>query len=381
MTQTTLGELSIGGGVYGIGASAVDFSADLPTYLRISDIRDDGTLNLSTRKSVADPRASDFMLHSHDIVFARTGNSTGRNYYYEPRDGEFAYAGFLIKFTLNPQKVNPRFIKYYAQSRPYWNWVASFNSGSTRGNINAKTYEAMPIDLPPREVQDGIVALCDSVFNKIHINQQTNDYLAEMCEAIAEDMSTDDTTTLADISSQITTKVSCEDSTLEDYVSTESLVPDKGGRQLASTLPSTGKVTVYRPGDTLISNIRPYFKKVWYADREGTCSGDVIVFRANDSTLAPYLYSVLRSDRFFEHVMAGAKGTKMPRGDKKQMMRYPVVNNCAAEGLNALASMLDQISAYNMENARLAALRDALLPKLMSGEIDVSAISTEELVM
>ena len=166
MTQTTLGELSIGGGSYGIGASAVDFSANLPAYLRITDIRDDGTLDLSARKSVADPKATDYMLSDHDIVFARTGNSTGRNYYYEPRDGEFAYAGFLIKFTLDPDKVNPRYIKYYAQSKPYWDWVASFNSGSTRGNINAKTYEAMPIDLPPREVQDGIVTFCD--FRSLH---------------------------------------------------------------------------------------------------------------------------------------------------------------------------------------------------------------------
>lgn len=178
MTKTTLGELSIGGGSYGIGASAVEYSANLPAYLRITDIRDDGTLDLSGRKSVADPKASDYMLHNHDIVFARTGNSTGRNYYYEPRDGEFAYAGFLIKFSLDPERVNPRYIKYYAQSKPYWDWVASFNSGSTRGNINAKTYESMPIDLPSRATQDGIVAFCDSLSDKIRVNQQTNDYLA-----------------------------------------------------------------------------------------------------------------------------------------------------------------------------------------------------------
>ena len=187
-------------------------------------------------------------------------------------------------------------------------------------------------------------------------------------------MDVDGATTLADISTQVTAKISCVESTIESYVSTESLLPEKGGRQTASALPATGKVTVYQPGDTLVSNIRPYFRKVWYADCEGTCSGDVIVFRANDPKLAPYLHSVLRSDGYFEHVMAGAKGTKMPRGDKSQMMQYPVVNDCDIGDLEALASLLDQISANNRENTMLSMLRDALLPKLMSGEIDVSAV-------
>lgn len=111
---STLGELSIGGGKYGISAPAVEFDRNLPAYLRITDINDDGSLNLSGRKSVADPLAFDYMLQEGDIVFARTGSSTGRNYYYDLRDGDFAFAGFLIKFSLDKEKVNPRFIKYYA---------------------------------------------------------------------------------------------------------------------------------------------------------------------------------------------------------------------------------------------------------------------------
>lgn len=98
---STLGELSIGGGKYGISAPAVEFDRNLPAYLRITDINDDGSLNLSGRKSVADPLAFDYMLQEGDIVFARTGSSTGRNYYYDLRDGDFAFAGFLIKFSLD----------------------------------------------------------------------------------------------------------------------------------------------------------------------------------------------------------------------------------------------------------------------------------------
>lgn len=178
MMVTTLGDLSIDGGKYGIGASAVDWSSDLPTYLRITDIRDDGTLDLSDRKSVSDPNASKYMLEENDIVFARTGNSTGRNYFYDPRDGCLAYAGFLIKFSLDEKLVNPRYIKYYTQSKPYWDWITSFNTGSTRGNINAKTYAALPIPLPSRKAQDTIVNIADALSDKIRLNNQTNDYLA-----------------------------------------------------------------------------------------------------------------------------------------------------------------------------------------------------------
>ncbi len=113
----TLGELSLDNGKYGIAAPAVDFDTELPAYLRITDINDDGTLNKLDRKSVNDPNACKYMLSEGDIVFARTGNSTGRNYFHDPRDGKFAFAGFLVKFSLDASKVNPRFVKYYAQSR------------------------------------------------------------------------------------------------------------------------------------------------------------------------------------------------------------------------------------------------------------------------
>lgn len=177
--KTTLCDVSLDGGHYGIAAPAVDFKPGLPAYLRITDINDDGTLNPSDRKSVDDSSAGNYLLHEGDIVFARTGNSTGRNYYYDPRDGEYAYAGFLIKFSLDPRKINPRYMKYYAQSKQYWDWVSSFNTGSTRGNINAKTYASMPIDLLSRQIQDGIVAICDAIDDKIRINRQlTNNHLS-----------------------------------------------------------------------------------------------------------------------------------------------------------------------------------------------------------
>ena len=377
--KTTLCDVSLDGGHYGIAAPAVDFKPGLPAYLRITDINDDGTLNPSDRKSVDDSSAGNYLLHEGDIVFARTGNSTGRNYYYDPRDGEYAYAGFLIKFSLDPRKINPRYMKYYAQSKQYWDWVSSFNTGSTRGNINAKTYASMPIDLPSRQIQDGIVAICNAIDDKIRINRQLNDYLADLCETIAGKYCNDRNSCLRDICYQVTDHVDYGNANQETYVSTESLMQNKGGRQLASSLPTAGKITRYKAGDTLISNIRPYFKKIWYAPFEGTCSGDVIVFRANDPSNAPYLHACLRQDSFFDYVMQGAKGTKMPRGDKKQMMEFKVASSCSTKDLILLDSAIKQRSDNDSETVKLQALRDTLLPKLMSGEIDVSKVDLTQL--
>jgi restriction endonuclease S subunit len=172
-----------GGGSYGIAASAVSFSPDLPTYLRITDINDDGTLNFGGLKSVDDLNSHKYYLMPNDIVFARTGASTGRNYFYDGSDGDYVYAGFLIKFSIDPQKVNPRFIKYYCQSQGYRGWVNSFNTGSTRGNINAVTLGNMPIPDISREQQDLLADTLSVLDEKIANNSKINHHLASPSSA------------------------------------------------------------------------------------------------------------------------------------------------------------------------------------------------------
>lgn len=164
-------------GYYGIGASAVDFSNDKYTYLRITDINDDGTLDKKNLMSVDDEKAVEYLLEKNDIVFARTGASTGRNYFYDGEIENLVYAGFLIKFSLDENKVNPKFIKYYCLSQVYKNWIEASCTGSTRPNINEKQLANMPISLPSRNYQDRVVKILDDITNKIAINNEINDNL------------------------------------------------------------------------------------------------------------------------------------------------------------------------------------------------------------
>ena len=108
------------------------------------------------------------------------------------------------------------------------------------------------------------------------------------------------------------------------YISTENMLPNKGGITEAASLPTQEQTQAFMKNDVLVSNIRPYFKKIWYATFDGGCSNDVLVFRAKDGVSSRFLHYVLADDTFFDYSMATSKGTKMPRGDKKAIMEYEV---------------------------------------------------------
>ena len=171
-------------GKYGIPAVAEEFSEDKVRYLRITDIDDYGNLLENDKKSVSSPEIEKYILKEGDIVFARTGNSTGRTYYHEEKNGELAFAGFLIKFSLDESKVNPKYLKYFTISKPYKQWVDNLSNGSTRGNINAKTFADCPIILPSREQQDYLVRVLSSLEEKIQINNQINQELEAMAKTL-----------------------------------------------------------------------------------------------------------------------------------------------------------------------------------------------------
>lgn len=109
-----------------------------------------------------------------------------------------------------------------------------------------------------------------------------------------------------------------------NYISTENMLPNKNSIEPASSLPNQKVVKAFKKGDILISNIRPYFKKIWLAEYNGGCSNDVLVIRAKKGTNKEFLYYLLSENKFFDYVTASSKGTKMPRGDKNAIMNYLV---------------------------------------------------------
>jgi type I restriction enzyme S subunit len=146
------------------------------------------------------------------------------------------------------------------------------------------------------------------------------------------------------------------------FVTTDSMVQNKGGITITPVLPK-GNLIAFSKGDILVGNIRPYLKKIWHADRNGGCSPDVLVIKAKSSIDSKFLYYSLFRDDFFNHMMNGSKGTKMPRGDKNQILRFqiPEIQLSTQQKIASVLSALDsKIELNNRINAELEAMAKTL---------------------
>ncbi len=397
-TTKTLGELSKGNkGFYGIGASAVDYSADKHTYLRISDINDDGTLNKSDLKSVDDPEANKYILQPNDIVFARTGNSTGRNYFYDKADGELVYAGFLIKFSLDNSKVNPKYIKYYVQSTIYKNWVKSFDTGGTRGNINAQTFSQLKIEIPPREQQDLLVNILSSIDEKIKLNKAINDNLEAQAQAIFKSWFVD-FESFKDgefVESELGTipkgwKVGdlkkIADITMGQSPSGDSynelgdgMVFYQGRAEFGDRFP-TRRLFTTSPNriaeeNSVLFSVRAPVGDVNIATEKCCIGRGLASIKAKENNNAFVFYTMKSLYKIFD--IFNSEGTvfgSINRNDLSQL-QILIPPNEQIRSFENIASQFDyQILNNFNQNQSLIQLRDTLLPKLMSGEISVDEI-------
>lgn len=334
------------------------------------------------------PRVSDsdkarlikYTLSTGDIVFSRVGSVDRCSYVDKSHDG-WMFSGRCLRVRPT-ELVDSLYLYYYFCLEETKQFVRNIAVGATMPSINTKLLGEVEIALPDLNNQKRIAAVLSSLDDKIENNKKLNDNLADLLQTIYQgrfgnDILAVNQGVLSDICSYSTDKVAVSELNVRTYFSTENMLSGKAGSTEATSLPTTSQTTACHKGDTLISNIRPYFKKIVYCEDKCGCSTDVLCFTPSQPCYSAYLFSTLYADKFFAFMVAGSKGTKMPRGDKQQIMTYPVVLPSEEElaGFNTIASpLLEQIYSNRAENKRLSILRDTLLPKLMSGEINVSAI-------
>ena len=334
------------------------------------------------------PRVSDsdkarlikYTLSTGDIVFSRVGSVDRCSYVDKSHDG-WMFSGRCLRVRPT-ELVDSLYLYYYFCLEETKQFVRNIAVGATMPSINTKLLGEVEIALPDLNNQKRIAAVLSSLDDKIENNQKLNVNLADLLQTIYQgrfgnDILAVNQGVLSDICSYSTDKVAVSELNVRTYFSTENMLSGKAGSTEATSLPTTSQTTACHKGDTLISNIRPYFKKIVYCEDKCGCSTDVLCFTPSQPCYSAYLFSTLYADKFFAFMVAGSKGTKMPRGDKQQIMTYPVVLPLEEElaGFNTIASpLLEQIYSNRAENKRLSILRDTLLPKLMSGEINVSAI-------
>lgn len=390
-----LKDLTVDGkGSYGIGAPAVPYQEDKLTYLRITDINDDGSLNFSDLKSVDAEDAEKYILKENDIVFARTGNSTGRSYFYEKQHGTFVYAGFLIKFSLDPNKVNPRILKYYTHSKPYFDWVNSFDTGATRGNINAKTYGDMEIELPSRKVQDKIVSILSSLDRKIELNNKINADLEEMAQAVFKNWFVDfepfkngkfvdselgmipegwKVVVFDNILKVTTTKTGKEG--IPEYSVTNTGIHPRDEKFTKNLSKSSAKNKLIRKGNLVFGMSREILNWGIMKEEVGGVSSAYNVYIVDEKIVSTtYLecFIAQRMDYFADLIKPASREGQ---GVDKALLMKKIIYIPPSEVLDVFLEKYNSImhltEIRNQENSRLSLLRDTLLPRLMSGELEV----------
>ena len=186
--------------------------------------------------------------------------------------------------------------------------------------------------------------------------------------------------TLSDLADFSSNRISKDELSLETYISTENMLENRKGVCTASSLPSSASVPSFESGEILISNIRPYFKKIWLANKSGGRSPDVLGFTCRHKGTNEYLFNLLYQDDFFEYMMLTSKGAKMPRGDKKAIMQFGSV----IPPIGLMKYFSERVKPFYVlatsqtrESESLESLRDTLLPKLLSGELSVSNIEDQ----
>ena len=388
--KCTLGDLSLNGrGEYGIAASAVEYNPEKKVYLRITDICDDGTLDNSDRKSVEGVNLDRYILKPNDIVFARTGASTGRNYFYDGTDGEMVFAGFLIKFSIDERAVNPKFIKYYCLSKKYKAWIQSFATGSTRGNINAQTLASMPIDLPPRDYQNRMVEILDIIDLKIKENKAINHNLLQQAKAIFAKRFIDLESipngwkqgNLLDIANYLNGLAMQKYRPNRDESGLPVLKIKElrqgfcdGNSELCS--PNIKPEYVIHDGDVIFSWSGSLLVDIWCG---GVCGLNQHLFKVTSQTYDKwfyYLWTAHHLERFI--AIAADKATTMGHIKREELAKAEVLipSNDNYEEISALMTPIFNLIIENrIESRKLEKLRDELLPKLLSGEIDVSEVA------
>ncbi len=372
-------------GQYGINASAVPLRTTLPTYLRITDIDDFGRIKHDGLCSVETDELNKYSLREGDLVFARTGNSTGRNYWYDSHDGSFVFAGFLIRFHFEEtEELVPRFLKYYVQSTEYYDWIEGFSTGSTRKNLNARDYGNLPVVLPPKAYQQKVVAILDMIENKILLNQQINKNLLKLSvlgfNKWLDSTQSNQYTSLDKIAS-FKNGIAMQKFSPTDKIHVLPVIKirelnqgyiDSNSDSVTSVIDDDVKV---HNGDLVFSWSGTLSAKIW---TDGDAALNQHLFKVTSNRWPKWFYYlwVLHHLNTFRGIAADKK-TTMGHIKRKDLTNAKVLIPNAEEFKNLdtiLNPIIEQMVNCGIESKNLIDIRNILLPKLLSGSMDLSSI-------
>ena len=292
------------------------------------------------------------------IIIGRTGSAGAVTW----EDEDCYPIDTTYHVQLTSDKVLLRYVYYVFQQMDF----ASLNNKMGVPCINRDDVYKLKIPLPPMDIQAQIVSECSGIdAQESSLNAGISTCRGKIDELFreVEDLPG---ASLASVLEPITDRVNTSILEPHQYVTTDTMLQKCGGiRPYTSTLP-LGSVIQFRKGDILLSNIRPYLRKLWLADFDGGCSPDVLVFRSRDDErcAGKFAYYAMRQEKFFDYVMQDVKGMKMPRGKREHILDYVIPLPPREEQerfLDEAADLEEEISEKLRELEGLAGMKEAVL--------------------
>ena len=363
----------------------------LGDYIRPVDVRNrDLKVNLSqgicNAKYFQDPKQVAENPETHKVVrtgqfaYNRATTRNGEKISIALREGpdctvSSAYQVFEI---VDENKLHPKYLMMWFKRPEFDRYAIYYSHGSAHEFFEYESMCDVMLPVPDIIRQREIVADYETLTNRIRLNEQIIQRLEATAQALYRKMFVDNIDkenlpagwrmgTLGEVAQYVDNKISLTDIDEAEYIATENMLKDKKGIVVSTNKPNEGRGTRFQIDDVLVSNIRPYFKKIWRASFCGASSNDVLCFRAKDVFNPPMLYYTLEQDRFFDYVMAGSNGVKMPRGDKEWIMKYPL-DIPPMQDIKQYQGLTDnfrkQIVCRKQESMKLTELQSLLLARM-----------------
>ena len=347
-----------------------EFITDSPNginWIKIGDARPESKFITETKEKITQSGADKSRLVSIGDFILSNSMSFGRPYIM--KTSGCIHDGWLLMTNFN-SNLNKNYFYYILSNRIAQNqFIAAASGGTSVDNLNIEKVSHIKIPLPPKDIQQKIVGEIETIENlcnsSISIINEAERSIDVMLSSINEDM-----LTLDKIAPYVDETVKLDKIALDTYITTDNMLQNKMGVTPFVGNPNISSISKFQPEDILISNIRPYLKKIWLSSFDGGCSKDVLVLRSIDVALAlpKYVYYMLRRDDFFDYVMEDKKGVKMPRGDKGRIMKYKIAIPPIAQQQKIVAE-IEALEKQIAETQKIiddsAELKNAVLKKYL----------------
>lgn len=391
---------------YGANATGVEYSESLPRYVRITDITTNRTLSNEGKQSLPTEIAEEYILDDGDILFARSGATAGKSFYYESKYGDCAFAGYLIRFKADFQKANSKFLYYYTLTQAYEEWSQQIFIQATIQNISAEKYNGLRFAIPDNiEQQNEIVEYldkkCAEIDALIDAKEKTNALLKEqrqsiIYEAVTKGLNPD--VPMKDSGSEwigeipeswdicklkyvveLRTEKTTNRADSSQYIGLEH-IESVFGRPIQEYTAITdfeGDTLNFYKGDVLFGKLRPYLSKAWIATCSGKCSSEFWVMKPNKVN-GKYLFYTALSNHFIANIDHSTYGVKMPRakwnyaGNQKICLPEPDEQSIISEYLDKKCAEIDAlIEANNTTIEKLKEYRKSVIFEAVTGKVEV----------